>query len=90
MVVRAYELATVLMYVVALGWLRRNPLFLGALLGATLVYGFDWIYCSRSFFNVTYNPDLIWIPGLEISGVKEPLAIPFAYGVALDRSQSPW
>ena len=82
MVVRAYELATVLAYVAALGWLRRNPLFLGALLGATLVYGFDWVYCSRYFFNVTYDPGLIWIPGLEVSGVKEPLAIPFAYGLA--------
>lgn len=83
-IVRAYEIGTVLLYVASLVWLlrQRNPVYLGAFIGATLVFGFDWVYCSKYFFNVTYNPDLIWIPGLNLMGIQEPLAIPFAYGVA--------
>lgn len=83
-VVRAYELATAIIYATSFLWLWRvrSPLYLGALIGATCVFGFDWIYCGKDFFNATYNPDLIWIPGLDIRGVREPLAIPFAYGMA--------
>lgn len=83
-IVRAYEIVTLLLYVVAFIWIwrMRNPVFLGAMIGATLVFGFDWVYCTKFFFNVTYNPALVWIPGLNIQGIREPLAIPFAYGVA--------
>ena len=83
-VVRAYELVTLALYLGSWVWLwrSRNPLYLGALLGATFVFGYDWVYCTKFFFNVTYNPDLIWIPGLQIMGIREPLAIPFAYGMA--------
>jgi hypothetical protein len=55
---------------------------MGAFLGASLVFGFDWIYSHKDFFNVTYNSDLLWIPGIAIMGLREPLAIPFAYGMA--------
>ncbi len=84
MIVRAYELGTLAVYIASFLWLLRlrNPVYMGALLGATLVFGFDWTYCAKFFFNVTYNPELIWIPGLDIMGVREPLAIPFAYGMA--------
>lgn len=84
MIVRSYELVTVAIYLASFFWLlrTRNPVYMGALFGATFVFGFDWAYCAKSFFNVTYNPDLIWIPGIEIMGVREPLAIPFAYGMA--------
>lgn len=83
-IVRSYEIVTVLIYLGSFFWLLRlrNPVYMGALLGATLVFGYDWAYCAKSFFNVTYNPDLIWIPGIDIMGIKEPLAIPFAYGMA--------
>ena len=84
MIVRSYELITVAIYLASFFWLlrTRNPVYMGALVGATLVFGFDWTYCTKFFFNVTYNPDLIWIPGLNIMGIREPLAIPFAYGMA--------
>lgn len=84
MIVRSYELVTVAIYLASLMWIlrTRNPVYLGALIGATLVFGFDWAYVGKDFFNVTYNPDLLWIPGLEIMGMREPLAIPFAYGMA--------
>jgi hypothetical protein len=83
-IVRTYELLSVLLYLASFLWLRstRNPVYVGALFGATLVFGYDWVYCSKYFFNVTYNPDLVWIPGIEIMGVHEPMAIPFAYGMA--------
>lgn len=83
-IVRAYEIGTLLLYIAAFVWIwrMRNPVFLGAMIGATLVFGYDWVYCTKFFFNVTYNPELIWIPGLEIQGIREPLAIPLAYGVA--------
>ena len=83
-VVRCYEMGTYLLYAAATYglWRTRQPLYLGALVGATTVYGFDWVYCSKYFFNVTYNPDLVWIPGLNLMGVREPIAIPFAYGTA--------
>ena len=84
MIVRSYELFTVAIYIASLLWIlrTRNPVYLGALIGATLVFGFDWAYVGKDFFNVTYNPDLLWIPGLDIMGMREPLAIPFAYGMA--------
>ncbi|HKY93394.1 MAG TPA: hypothetical protein VJM11_20245 [Nevskiaceae bacterium] len=83
-IVRSYEIVTILIYLASFFWLLRlrNPVYMGALLGATLVFGYDWAYTAKSFFNVTYNPDLLWIPGIEIMGIKEPLAIPFAYGMA--------
>jgi hypothetical protein len=83
-IVRSYEVVTLLIYIASFIWLLRlrNPVYMGALVGATLVFGFDWAYCAKSFFNVTYNPDLIWIPGIEVMGIREPLAIPFAYGMA--------
>ena len=83
-IVRAYEIGTLLLYLASFFWLlrMRNPLYLGAFIGATLVFGYDWVYCTTFFFNVTYNPDLLWIPGLAIKGIREPIAIPFAYGVA--------
>lgn len=83
-IVRSYEAVTLALYLASFLWIRstRNPVYMGALLGATLVFGYDWVYCSRFFFNVTYNPELVWMPGLSIYGIREPLAIPFAYGMA--------
>ena len=82
-IVRTYEVASVFIYLVSLWWIlkQRNPLYLGALIGATLVYGFDWAFCTRGFFNVTYNPDLIRLPGLTNQGIYEPAVIPLNYGV---------
>ena len=84
MIVRTYEIVTVILYLVSLVWILRlrNPVYLGAMIGATFVFGYDWVYCTKYFFNVTYNPDLVWIPGLNMMGVREPLSIPFAYGMA--------
>ena len=84
MIVKSFEIVTLLLWLYSLWWtLRtRNPLFLGALLGATLTFGFDWSWIQKDFFNVTYNPDLFWLPGLGMMGIREPLVIPLAYGMA--------
>lgn len=84
LIVRSYEIGTLLLYVWSFVWIWRmkNPIYLGAMLGATFLFGFDWSWVGKDFFNVTYNPELIWIPGIEIRGIREPLAIPFAYGMA--------
>jgi len=83
-IVRSFEIVTLLLWIASLAWtLRsRNPIYLGALLGATVLFGFDWMWITKGFFNVTYNPDLIGLPGLEMMGIREPLVIPFAYGMA--------
>jgi hypothetical protein len=82
-VVRSYEIVSVIVYLIGLWWIirQRNPLYLGALIGATFLYGFDWAFCTRGFFNTTYNPDLIRIPGLTNQGMFEPAVIPFNYGL---------
>ena len=83
-IVKCFEIATVLLFLYSLWWTLRtkNPLYLGALVGATMTFGFDWNWIQKDFFNVTYNKDLIWMPGLGMMGIKEPLVIPFAYGMA--------
>ncbi len=83
-IVRAYEIVTLVLYFASFIWLLRlrNPVYMGALLGATCVFGFDWAYTCRDFFNATYNPALIWIPGIDIMNMREPISIPFAYGMA--------
>jgi len=81
---RAYEIVTLLLFLASWLWLwkMRNPVYLGSLIGATLVYGYDWVYTTKFFFNATFNHALIWIPFLDIMGIREPLSIPFAYGMA--------
>lgn len=82
-IVRTYEFISIFLYVLALLWIirQRNPLYLGAIIGATLLYGFDWAFCTRGFFNATYNPDLFVLPGLTNQGMVEPVVIPFNYGL---------
>lgn len=78
-----YEIASVLVFLAALWWsLRsRNPICLGALIGGTLLFGFDWLWCGRGFFNATFAPSLNMIPGLHIQGQSYPAACALNWGV---------
>lgn len=83
MLMRTFEGVSVVLFLLVLGWIwrTRNPLYLGAYLGALTVYGFDWMWCTKGFFNATFNPDLIPIPGMNVQGITEPYAIPLNYAL---------
>jgi hypothetical protein len=72
-----YEWVSYATFALALWWaLRsRDPLCLGALLGGALLFAFDWMWCSRAFFNATFAPQLTPIPGLHIRGQSYPIAV---------------
>ncbi|WP_374475685.1 hypothetical protein [Zoogloea sp.] len=80
---KIYEIAITLVFLAVLGWaLRsRSPINLGAVLGGFMLWGFDWLWCSRGFWNATTAADLIMIPGLEILGIRYPISICFVWGV---------
>jgi hypothetical protein len=80
---RTFEIVSDILFVLILIWIirSRNPLSLGAYLGATTVYGFDWMWCTKGFFNTTFNADLIPLPGLHDMGIIEPYSIPLNYGI---------
>jgi hypothetical protein len=43
-----------------------------------MLCGFDWLWCSRGFWNATINPKLITIiPGIDIQGQRYPFSICF-------------
>ena len=72
-----YEIVSIGAFVAALVWaLRsRDPINLGALFGGLLIFGFDWMWCSKSFFNATFTTELFNIPGLHIRGESYPFAV---------------
>lgn len=71
-------------YFIVLIWIarRRDPLALGAVVAGTLCFVFDWAWCARSFFNATFNPDLIPIPLMSVSEIFYPVAVAPAWGLA--------
>ncbi len=82
----AYQAVSFLSVLAVLVWaLRsRNPFNLGAILGGFMLWGFDWLWCSRGFWNATTAGGLIMFPGLHIQGVTYPIAVAcnwcFGYG----------
>lgn len=78
-----YQLASVAAFIAALWWsLRsRDPLCLGALLGGLLLFGFDWLWCGRAFFNATFTQNLVMIPGIDIQDQKYPIAVALNWSV---------
>ncbi|HEV7861443.1 MAG TPA: hypothetical protein VGR20_02045 [Acidimicrobiia bacterium] len=85
--IRAFEAVSVVLYGLGLWWVlrQRNPVYLGAWVGATLVFGLDWFWSTNSFFQAVFSPHLVGIPGISISGQHEPLAVPmnYAFGFAI-------
>lgn len=78
-----YEVASALVFFVALGWAIRsgNAFKLGALLGGFLLFVFDWIWCGKEFFNATFNPALTMLPGLDVLGQQYPIAVAMNWAV---------
>ena len=72
-----YEIVSIATFLAALAWaLRsRNPLNLGAVLGGFMIFGFDWLWCGRGFFNATFTQNLTMIPGIHILGEQYPFAV---------------
>src|SRR5262245_48460741 len=75
---RTFEIVSLILYLIALAWTIRskNPYWFGLLIGAKLVFVFDWQWSARGFFNATFNPDLTTIPGLKSYGMAEPGSVP--------------
>lgn len=84
LVVRSFEIAVFAAFLLTLIWIwrQRNPLYLGALIAGGFCFVFDWTWCARSFFNATFHPDLIDIPGLTTQGLSYPLSLPPAWALA--------
>jgi hypothetical protein len=84
LVVRSFEIVVLVAYVATLLWVwaQRNPLYLGTLLAGMLCFVFDWAWCARSVFNVTFNPDLVPLPGITTQGVSYPAVLLPAWGLA--------
>lgn len=72
-----YEIVSIAAFLAALGWAvrSRSPLNLGAVLGGFMIFGFDWLWCGRGFFNATFNQNLFMIPGIHILGEQYPFAV---------------
>ena len=82
-IIRSFEGVSVVLYVLALLWILRlrNPVYLGAYLGATLLYGYDWMWFTKGFFNATFNAAAVAIPGTSIQGLFVPYSVPLNYGL---------
>ena len=76
---QAYQAVVTVVFLAILGWAvrTRSPFNLGAILGGFMLFGFDWLWCSRGFWNATTATGLVMIPGLDIQGVRYPLSICF-------------
>ena len=72
-----YEIVMLVLFLAIMGWaLRtRDPINVGAILGGFLLSGFDWLWCSRGFWNATTATGLTMVPGLHIQGVTYPISI---------------
>ena len=99
----AYEIVITVLFLAVLGWAirSRNPFNLGAILGGFMLFGFDWLWCSRGFWNATTGLNLIMVPGIDILGQRYPLSICFVWAVGFgflplfaskfhDRIGRPW
>jgi len=77
-----YEIVMTALFLGALVWaLRsRNPINLGAVFGGFMLSGFDWLWCSRGFWNATVAPSLIMVPGIHILGQQYPISICSLWG----------
>jgi len=77
--VRLFELLCLVLWIAGLRWVRgtRHPVYAGAYLGSTLLFGFDWIFNSNWMFRVEFDPKFIdlW----RMHGVSEPLAMALNY-----------
>jgi hypothetical protein len=82
-VLKTYEVVITILFLVVLGWaLRsRDPINVGAVFGGFMLFGLDWLWCSRGFWNATVNPDLAMIPGIDILGQRYPISICFLWSV---------
>lgn len=72
-----YEILSFAAFLAALVWTlqSRNALNVGALFGGLLLFGFDWLWCGKGFFNATFAAGLLPIPGIEILGERYPVAV---------------
>lgn len=79
----AYELIVSAVFLAVVAWTirSRDPIALGAVIGGFLMSGFDWLWCSRGFWNATIPDGLTMIPGLDIQGVRYPFSICFIWAI---------
>ena len=83
MLLRSYEIGITVIFLAVLVWAvrTRDPINLGAIFGGFMLFGFDWLWCSRGFWNASTANDLVMIPGLHILGVSYPVSICFIWAV---------
>lgn len=73
----AYEIGIALSFLILLAWVlrSRDPINLGAIIGGFMMFGFDWLWCSKGFWNATTDQSLVMIPGFQVLGVRYPISI---------------
>jgi len=78
-----YEIVVTVAFLAVLIWTlnTRSPIALGAIVGGFLLSGFDWLWCSRGFWNATTAGGLVMVPGLHIMGVHYPITICFVWSI---------
>ena len=79
----AYEIIVSVLFLLVLFWTARSrdPIALGAVIGGFMMSGFDWLWCSRGFWNATIPDGLTMIPGLDVQGVRYPFSICFIWAI---------
>jgi hypothetical protein len=79
----AYEIIVSIVFAATLAWTLRmsDPVALGALIGGFMLSGFDWLWCSRGFWNATIPSGLTMIPGLDVQGLRYPFSICFIWAI---------
>jgi hypothetical protein len=78
-----YEIVITVLFLGVLAWAlwTRSSINLGAVLGGFLISGFDWLWCSRGFWNATVAPSLTMVPGIHILDQQYPISICFVWSV---------
>lgn len=79
----AYELIIGTIFLATIIWAvkSKDPITMGALFGGFMLFGFDWLWCSKGFWNATVASDLLMIPGLKILDQRYPISICFVWSV---------
>ena len=70
-----YEAGSIAAFIAALFWVlrSRNPVNLGALIGGFMIFGFDWLWCGKGFFNLLHHG--CWAANKELRVLKVEVGI---------------
>jgi len=77
--VRLFEFAALLLWLAGVEFVRRHPkaLYVGAYVGSSTLFCFDWAFNAKWFFNVRYSAH--FLPLFRIHGEVQPVALSLTY-----------